>query len=337
MRSILLSVALILATAVSARADDHQVFAHRGASGYLPEHSLPAKAMAYAQGADFLEQDVVLTRDDIPIVLHDIHLDSITDVARRFPDRKRDDGRYYAIDFTLAEIRQLGATQRFDPKTGKPVLPNRFPLDGYTGRLHTLEEEIRFIQGLNHSTGRNVGLFTEIKQPTFHQKAGHDIAKIVFDVLTRHGYGADKSSPCWVQCFEKSTLKRFRNELGWRGRLMMILTVGKQGADGTDYDVLSTPAGLKELAGFVDGVFPNQSRVVTWDANGQPHASDFTPTAHAAGLRVISGVVNRDALPKNCPSIEALHEGLIAVAGVDDLCTDYPDLSVQWIKSHTPR
>jgi glycerophosphoryl diester phosphodiesterase len=310
------------------------VFAHRGASGYLPEHSLPAKAMAYAQGADFLEQDVVLTKDDVPIVLHDIHLDGITDVARQFPERKRPDGRYYAIDFTLAEVRRLNATQRFDHKTGKAVDPKRFPITGYTYQLHTLEEEIRFIEGLNVSTGRNVGLFTEIKKPTFHQSEGHDIAKIVFDVLSRTGYGKAKDSACWVQCFELATLRRFREELGWNGRLMMILTVGKPGPDGSDYEHLSTPAGLKELAGLVDGVFPNHSRVVTWDANGRPAASAFTRTAHEAGLRVISGVVNRDALPANCASVEALHEGLFAVAGVDDICTDFPDLSVQWVKTH---
>jgi len=332
MKTVLILIGLLLSTP-SLQAADRQVFAHRGASGYLPEHSLPAKAMAYAQGSDFLEQDVVLTRDDVPIVLHDIHLDSITDVARRFPDRKRADGRYFAIDFTLAEIRQLNATQRFDPKSGKSVAPKRFPLTGYTGHLHTLEEEIAFIQGLNFSTGSNVGLFTEIKQPTFHTKEGRDIAKIVSEVLTRHGYGRDRESACWVQCFEKTTLRRLREELGWRGRLMMIYGAGRTGDDGSDYQALSTPEGLQELAGFADGVFPNQARVVTWDVAGHPTAGDFTRLAHAAGLRVISGVVRRDALPENCPSIEGLHEGLFAVAGVDDVCTDFPDLSVQWLRA----
>ncbi|MCC9604820.1 glycerophosphodiester phosphodiesterase [Blastopirellula sp. JC732] len=330
-----LCIALLLAPA-SLLADDHQVFAHRGASGYLPEHSLPSKAMAYAQGADFLEQDVVLTKDDVPLVLHDIHLEGITDVATRFPDRKRADGSYYAIDFTLAEIKQLSATQRYNPKTGKPVYAERFPLDGYTYQLHTLEEEIRFIQGLNASTGRNVGLFTEIKQPTFHTKEGHDVAKAVFEVLSRHGYGAEKDSAIWVQCFEQTTLRRFREEFGWKGRLMMIFSGSKIGADGSDYDALATPEGLKSLAKFVDGVFPNLPRVVTWDKNGAPHSGDFTKLAHAASLRVVSGVVRRDDLPPNCPSIAALHEGLFDVAGVDDVCTDFPDLSVDWLNTTPP-
>ncbi len=321
--------------AVTLSAGDHQVFAHRGASGYLPEHSLPAKAMAYAQGADFLEQDVVLTKDDVPIVLHDVHLDALTDVAQRFPERKRADGRFYALDFTIHEIRQLKATQRFQHKTGKPAHPDQFPLTGYTYQLHTLEEEIRFIQGLNASTGRNVGLFVEIKQPTFHSKEGRDIAKIVVDLLHEAGYGAGRQSPCWVQCFEKSTLKRLRAELGWQGRLMMILSSKKLGADGSDYDQLSTADGLRELAEFADGVFPSLDRVVSWNDHGEPIISAFTADARQAGLRVITGVVRQDDLPKHCPSVDAYHQAVIGKARVNDICTDFPDLSVQWLKMHT--
>lgn len=336
MKHLLLCLTLTLIPA-SVWADDHSVFAHRGASGYLPEHSLPAKAMAHAQGAAFVEQDVVLTKDNVPLVLHDIHLESTTDVASRFPERKRKDGRYYVIDFTLAEIRQLNATQRFKPQTGKPAAPERFPLTGYTYQLHTLEEEIRFIQGLNFSTGRNVGLFTEIKKPTFHQQEGRDITKAVYEVLTRYGYGADTNSACWVQCFELTTLERLREEFGWKGRLMMIFSGSKIGPDGSDYDALATPAGLRKLARVVDGVFPNLPRVVTWDKSGKPHCSDFTQSAHDAGLRVITGVVRRDDLPQNCPSIAALHDALFNQAGVDDVCTDFPDLSVQWLKAQPAR
>jgi len=240
----------------------HQVFAHRGASGYLPEHSLPAKTMAHAQGADFLELDVVLTKDDVPVVLHDVHLDALTDVARCFPDRKRADGRYYAIDFTLAEIKEFQATQGFAPETGEAAQPGRFPLDGYAYRLPTLEEEVRFVKGLNASTRREIGLFVEVKQPTFHRREGRDVARAVFDVLIRHGYGADKESACWVQCFERTTLDRFRNEFGWGGRVMLIFAARRAAADGTDYDRLATSEGLEESAGVVDGVFPNLDRIV---------------------------------------------------------------------------
>src|SRR5262249_26330393 len=109
---------------LTARGAEPVVIAHRGASGYLPEHTLPAKALAYGMGADYLEQDVVLTRADQPLVLHDVHLDTVTDVAEVFPDRKRPDGRFYALDFTLAEIQSLRVTERIDPKTKRPVFPN---------------------------------------------------------------------------------------------------------------------------------------------------------------------------------------------------------------------
>ncbi len=150
----------------SASAIDKVVIAHRGASGYLPEHSLPAKAMAYAQGADYLEQDLVMTKDNELVVLHDHYLDRVTDVAERFPDRARKDGRYYAIDFTLPEIKSLKFTEGFDiDKNGKKVqsYPNRFPMGKSDFRVHTFQEEIEFIQGLNHSTGKNTGIYPEIK------------------------------------------------------------------------------------------------------------------------------------------------------------------------------
>ncbi len=154
-----LSVALMLAGMAigsCAVAAEKVVIAHRGASGYLPEHTLPAKAMAYAQGADYLEQDLVMTKDDHLVVLHDHYLDRVTDVADRFPDRARKDGRYYAIDFTLDEIKSLKFTEGFDIENGKKVqtYPGRFPMGKSDFRIHTFEEEIEFVQGLNHSTGK---------------------------------------------------------------------------------------------------------------------------------------------------------------------------------------
>lgn len=90
---------------------------HRGASGYLPEHTLEAAAMAHSFGVQFIEPDIVVTKDDKLVVLHDYHVDTTTDVARVFPDRKREDGRYYAVDFTLAELKKLNVTERINLKT----------------------------------------------------------------------------------------------------------------------------------------------------------------------------------------------------------------------------
>ena len=122
------------------------VIAHRGASGYLPEHTLEAKVMAHAMGADFIEQDIVLSKDDVPVVLHDITVDTVSDVATRFPDRQREDGRYYALDFTLAELKQLRVTERFNAKTGRQVYAQRFPKDQSSFQIATLEEELQLIQ-----------------------------------------------------------------------------------------------------------------------------------------------------------------------------------------------
>ena len=92
------------------------VIAHRGASGYLPEHTLAAKAVAHAMGVGYIEQDVVLSKDGVPIVLHDIQIDTVTDAAEMFPDRARADGRFYAIDFTVDELQSLSAMERADRK-----------------------------------------------------------------------------------------------------------------------------------------------------------------------------------------------------------------------------
>ena len=139
-------------------AADVTIIAHRGASGYLPEHTLEAKALAYAMGADYLEQDVVATRDGQLIVLHDIHVDRVSDVAERFPDRHRSDGRYYVRDFDLPELRTLNVHERRDEDGKTAVFPRRFPTNSGRFSIATLGEEIEMIQGLNRSTGRAVGI-----------------------------------------------------------------------------------------------------------------------------------------------------------------------------------
>ena len=125
------------------------IIAHRGASAYLPEHSLAAKALAYGMGADFLEQDVVASRDGELLVLHDLFLDAVSDVADKFPTRARADGHFYCIDFDLVEIRTLNFGERLDPATGELRYAGRFPRDAGMFPAVTLREEIQFVQGLN--------------------------------------------------------------------------------------------------------------------------------------------------------------------------------------------
>jgi glycerophosphoryl diester phosphodiesterase len=130
-----------MATLVSTQAFSQKiVVAHRGASGYLPEHTLVAKAMAHAMGADYIEQDVVMTKDDHLIVLHDVTLDRTSDVAEQFPNRIRDDGRYYAIDFTLEEIRTLNVSEGFSYRGGVKTqsYTDRFPVGASSFSIPTL-------------------------------------------------------------------------------------------------------------------------------------------------------------------------------------------------------
>lgn len=319
----------LLALAAAAQAATPVVIAHRGASGYLPEHTLEAKALAYAMGADFLEQDVVLSKDNVPVVLHDINIDTVTDVATRFPDRKREDGRFYALDFTVAELKQLHVTERINAKTGKAVFPGRFPVGKSSFQIPTLEEELEFIAGLNKSTGRNVGIYPEIKQPAWHRKQGHDISRIVLPILQSYGY-ATKADACWLQCFELEEVKRLRTELGWQGRLVMLLG-GKKGDDGTDFDYLRTPEGLGELSRIADGIGPALSNVIAGKNPADRSVTNLVNDGHAHNLAVHPYTLRLDELPKCVTSVDELMDLLFAEAKVDGLFTDFPDLVVRWL------
>ena len=334
MKSILVLLALTVASVV-AQTNRPLVIAHRGASGYLPEHTLAAKALAYGMGADFLEQDIVLTKDDVPVVLHDIFLDTVTDVAKRFPEKQRADGRFYALDLTLVELKQLRVTERFNAKTGKPVFAKRFPAEQSEFHISTLEEELQFIQGLNRSTGRAVGIYPEIKQPKWHREQGHDISRIVLPILARYGY-ATKADACFLQCFELEEVKRIRGELGWQGRIVMLIEGKAKGDDGTDYNALCTPTVLKELAKVADGIGPALGRIVTWPSGPDGAVAfkitDLVKSAHAAGLVVHPYTIRVDELPRNCPSSEALHAALFRDAGIDGVFTDFTDVTLAWLK-----
>ena len=337
MKALLLFLAV---SAISVAAEPKPlVIAHRGASGYLPEHTLEAKAMAHALGADYLEQDLVLTKDDVPVVMHDIYLDTVTDVAKRFPDRKRADGRYYALDFTLAELKQMRVSERFNAKTGAAVFPQRYPSGASPSefRISTLEEELQLIQGLNRSTGRVAGIYPEIKQPKWHRAQGHDISRVVIPILARYGY-ATMDDPCFLQCFELAEVKRLRQEIGWRGRLVMLIEAKAKGDDGTDHGALCTETGLKELAKITDGIGPAIGRIVTWPAAGAaPKFTDLVKLAHAVKLTVHPYTIRTDELPKNCPSSDALHAALFREARVDGAFTDFTDVTAVWLRVELKR
>jgi glycerophosphoryl diester phosphodiesterase len=311
------------------------VIAHRGASAYLPEHTLAAKAMAHAQGADYLEQDVVLSKDGVPVVLHDIHIDTVTDVARRFPERKRADGRYYALDFTVAELRQLNATERFDPRTGTAVFPGRFPVGRAAFQVPTLEEELQLVQGLNKSTGREAGVYPEIKEPAWHRKQGQDISRVVLDVLARYGYRS-KADKVYLQCFDFEEVQRIRGALGYQGRLVQLLADAPQPDSATDHARLRTRAGLTEVAKVADGIGPSLRMVVAGRSGGTLQVTDLVRDAHALGLVVHPYTFRADALPDWAGSFDELLRVFLVQVGVDGIFTDHPDKGVAFVRAMGP-
>ena len=289
--------------------------AHRGASGYLPEHTLPAKAMAFAMGADYIEQDIVLTKDSEPIIIHDIHLDTVTDVASRFPDRARADGRYYAADLTLAEIRTLEVNERKDLKTGLSVFAGRFPQGKSRFFISTLAEELEMIQGLNKSTGSNIGIYPEIKEPAWHRSEGFDISSKVLEVLAAYGY-KERGSKCFLQCFDADELKRIRTEL--KSDLSLILLLEE------DYD-------LGQAAKFADGVGPWIGQIITGkNSDGSLKFSDLVARAHANNLAVHAYTFRVDA-PVHGIKPKRLLKELFENAEIDGIFSDFPDYSARYL------
>jgi glycerophosphoryl diester phosphodiesterase len=279
-------------------------------------------------GADYIEQDVVLTADDHPIVLHDIHLELVTDVAERFPRRARADGRFYAIDFTLAEIQRLRVRQRIDLKTGKAVYPRRFPV-GTTGlRVPTLAEEIQLVQGLNESTGRSAGIYPEIKSPAWHRRQGKDISRIVLEVLARFGY-QDHDDLVYVQCFDAKETKRLRTELKSKLKLVQLIGKNNRREPETDFERLRTPAGLKGVAEYADGIGPRLQHIVTGRGDsGELTITSLVDDAHAAGLEVHPYTFHADDLPKFTDDFDSLLRLFVEQIGVDGLFTDFPDKAI---------
>ncbi|MCF6321414.1 MAG: glycerophosphodiester phosphodiesterase [Rhizobiaceae bacterium] len=319
---------------MSLASENNMVVAHRGASGYLPEHTLAAKALAHGMGADYIEQDVVLSKDGIPVVLHDIYLGTVTDVEERFPDRKRENGRYYAIDFTLAEIKTLRVHERTKRGSDEVVFPNRFPLGKSSYRVPTLAEEIELIQGLNRTTGRNVGIFPEIKDPEFHQENGFDLSKIVIDLTASYGYDT-KEQLMILQSFDWAETQRIRNDLGYKGQLVQLLAENGWGiSPNTDFDMLKTKEGLIEVAKIADGIGPWINQLVTGiDSEGKPQLSNLAADAKSAGLTIIPYTARADALPKWADSFDMLLNTLFVTVGVDGIFTDFPDKAVANLKS----
>ena len=287
------------------------IVAHRGASGYLPEHTIASKAVAHAMNADYIEQDIVLSKDDIPIVIHDILLDDVTNVSEKYPNRKREDGKYYVIDFTFEELKTLEVTERFDSKTGLQIYPTRFPKGTSSFRLHSLQDEIELIQGLNKSSGKDIGIYPEIKKPKFHNENGKDISKIVLDILTKYGYST-KDDQCILQCFDAQELERIRNELKSKLFLVQLMEFPEQNNL------------LAFYASYADGIGPWYKHLISSKTTSGFSFTSLVEEAHKLDLVVHPYTFREDSLDE-FDSFQEMIDVIIHQAGADGGFTDFPD------------
>lgn len=349
----LMSLALYLSCAMNKPSPSHKdkiVIAHRGASGYLPEHSLASKAMAYAMGADYLEQDVVMTRDDRLVVLHDHYLDRVTNVAEVFTDRKREDGRYYVIDFDLDEIRQLEMTEGFRVVDGEAEAnyKGRFPIWQSSFRVNTLQEEIEMIQGLNKSTGMDIGIYPEIKSPWFHWHEGKDISRAVLEVLKEFGY-TTKEDKVFLQCFSPSELQRIRRDLfpvyNMDLKLVQLIAMSTWGETKSyingqfidyDYNWMFMEDGMSKISEYADGVGPWFPMIVKNESTKDNiQITDLVKNAHASSMEVHPYTFRADTgmVPDYADNFEDLLDIFLNQANVDGVFTDFPDRAVQFLRA----
>ena len=346
---VLLSLSFLLVSSVTVAKPI--VIAHRGASGYLPEHTLEAKVLAYAMQPDYIEQDVVMTRDDHLIVLHDRYLDRISDVAEKFPDRARRDGRYYAIDFTLAEIKTLRVTEPFARDTKgnkKPIYPHRFPSEKSNFQVSTLSEEIELIQGLNDTLGYDVGLYTEIKAPWFHLHEGKDISWATLNLLKQYGY-TKKTDKIYVQCFDPHELERIHDDLMLQLGidLKLIQLIAHTNWQETmvynknqkpivyDYAWMFSKGAMSKVARYADGIGPWISMVIDPKSTRQKLLiHPILQEAQKAGLKVHPFTFRAD--PNHIPAYAKDFKDLVSIfhkkLKVDGFFTDFPDQVIQAIQ-----
>jgi glycerophosphoryl diester phosphodiesterase len=272
------------------------VIGHRGASALRPEHTLASYGKAIADGADFIEPDLVMTRDGVPVARHENEISGTTDVAQHaeFASRKTTktiDGHavsgWFTEDFTLDELKTLRARERL-PELRSTAYDGQF-------QVPTLDEIIDFVATESANSGRVIGIIPEIKHGTYFQTIGLPMEDRVLVILAAHAY--TRMAPVEIQSFEIANLRYLRGKLGKRHaniRLLQLL------GDATErpYDVMvaggklsygdmMAPAGLREIATYADAIGPNIRAIIPLAADGtlgKPTA--LVHDAHAARLEL---------------------------------------------------
>jgi len=339
----LLALALVTPAAASAHSSRYEadplVIGHRGASGYRPEHTLEAYRLAAEQGADFIEPDLVITRDGVLVARHENEIGGTTDVADRpeFAARRTTkviDGvsltGFFTEDFTLAELKTLRAKERI------PAL--RPQNTAYDGRFQvpTFQEVLDLRRQLSRELGRPIGVYPETKHPTYFASIGLPLEPPLVRTLRRNGLNR-RNAPVFVQSFEVGNLRALNRRL----RVPLVQLLGAKAAkpvgDSRTYAELATPAGLASIARYADGVGPTKDYVVPRNPDQSSAApTTFVDDAHDAGLLVHPYTFRREntflplelrssADPAGIGDLEAEIRQFLAL-GVDGFFTDNPDI-----------
>jgi len=322
------------------------VIGHRGASGYRPEHTLASYELAARMGADFMEPDLVPTKDGVLVCRHEPEIGGTTNVADHpeFAARKKTailDGTavtgWFTEDFTLAELKTLRAKERLPQvRQHNTMWDGRF-------EIPTFQELLDLRKRLTKELGRELGVYPETKHPTYFQKLGLPLEQRLIDILRRNDLN-QKGSPVFVQSFEVTNLKQLR-ALGLRTSAIQLLSASGSPFDsvaaggGPTYADLMTPAGLASIAAYAQGIGPDKNSII-------PRAADnslLPPTrlvadAHAAGLllhpytfRAENTFLPKDFQAGTAPTDygQAVEEQVAFLkAGIDGLFTDQSDIGV---------
>jgi len=326
------------------------VIAHRGASGYLPEHTLAGYFMAIEQGADFIEPDLVMTKDGVLVARHENEISGTTDVARHaaFAARratKQIDGLavsgWFTEDFTLAELKTLRARERIPA-----IRPANARFDGMF-QVPTFEEILDLLAGVNGTSAAAgkppVGVYPETKHPSYFAGAGLALEQPLVDLLHRYGC-RNPASPVFIQSFEVGNLKR----LAGMTRLPLVQLMDASGkpydfvlcGDKRDYADLAMPAALAELGTYARAIGVNKDMIIPRAADGSLGApTRLIESAHAGNLLVHAWTFRAENsfLPKNFrSSTDPAARGDVAAElqrylalGLDGLFTDQTDLGVR--------
>jgi len=315
--------------------DTALVIAHRGASGYRPEHTLEAYELAIDLGADFIEPDLVITRDGILLARHENEISETTDVADHpeFAGRRttrRIDGRevagWFTEDFTFAEITTLRARER---------LPFRSHEHDGQFKIPTFEEVLDLALQKTLERGRTVGVYPETKHPAYFRSLGLPLEETLLRALEVRGYRG-RLAPIFIQSFETGNLQELRR----RTDLPLIQLLDDAGqpwdlaaaGEARTYADLATPQGLAAIAGYADGIGPSKRLIVPAGQDGrlQPPTS-LVADAHRAGL-VVHPWTFRSEETFLAPDYEGRpereYEQLFGL-GVDGLFSDFPDAALR--------